>query len=105
MSVRVSVYVALGLNRFNCERASNQPGGPSVHATRRGGREGALCVGLPGLGTGKRVHHEERTYLFHGLQGQSTFLQPETAFSLHQALAFDGRRTCAQARHYFDGNA
>jgi hypothetical protein len=24
---------------------------------------------------------------------------------LHQALAFDGRRTCAQARHYFDGNA
>jgi hypothetical protein len=51
------------------------------------------------------VHHEERTYLFHGLQGQTTFLQPETAFSLHQALAFDGRRTCAQTRHYFDGNA
>ena len=106
MSVRVSVYVALGLNRFNCKRVFNQRG-----AVREGGRA-QIC------GTGhsifflkdffsffKRMHHEERTHLFHGLQGQSTFLQPETAFSLHQALAFDGRRTCAQARHYFDGNA
>ena len=89
MLVRVSVYVALGLKRFNCERVS-----PTNPVSERQ-REGAMSAGLPGPGTAKRVQHEERTYLFHGLQRQSTFLQPETAFSLHQALAFYGRRTCA----------
>jgi hypothetical protein len=111
--VRASVYVAFGLNRFSCVRRG--PGQQSAtngkvsatHCGVAGGgymRETAGALFAGAQDTAAQGAPAE-AHLLRRLQGQATLLQPEPAFSLHEALALDGCRTGAQARHHFNRNA